>query len=190
MGSRVRANRAQPLPEEAAERWSEMSKEEKRLLQIEAEGSGMLPIYICRWDDEWEVEPKIRITVSLFPRAVGPDDISFPSGRPRAKGLTKGQKSHKMLRKRTRTRKWRRILRTTPISSRRTLSTCLLAIGKLRYCIAWELEQSETVLPGDSGSDEVVRPGSAYLRIHRFQVQPRRVGGRISLSLKSTVGTT
>jgi len=46
----------QPLPEEAAERWSRMSKEERRLLQIKQKGAGMLPIYICKWDDGWEVE--------------------------------------------------------------------------------------------------------------------------------------
>ena len=46
----------QPLPEEAAERWSKMSKEERRLLQIKQKGAGMLPIYICKWDEDWEVE--------------------------------------------------------------------------------------------------------------------------------------
>lgn len=48
--------RPQPLPEEAEERWNKMSKEERRLLQIKQKGTGMLPIYACKWDSDWEVE--------------------------------------------------------------------------------------------------------------------------------------
>ena len=46
----------QPLPKEARSQWENMSKEERRLLQIKKAGANMLPIYICKWDDEWEIE--------------------------------------------------------------------------------------------------------------------------------------
>ena len=46
----------QPLPEESRDQWEKMSKEERRLLQLKMKGANMLPIYICKWDDDWEIE--------------------------------------------------------------------------------------------------------------------------------------
>jgi hypothetical protein len=46
----------QPLPEESRDQWEKLSKEERRLLQLKMKGANMLPIYICKWDDEWEIE--------------------------------------------------------------------------------------------------------------------------------------
>jgi|TARA_B110000438_G_scaffold173177_1_gene165488 hypothetical protein len=46
----------QPLPKEARSQWENMSKEERRLLQIKKAGANMLPIYICKWDKDWEIE--------------------------------------------------------------------------------------------------------------------------------------
>ncbi len=42
----------QPLPEEAREQWKGLSTEERRLLQIKQKGAGMLPLYVCRLDDD------------------------------------------------------------------------------------------------------------------------------------------
>ena len=46
----------QPLPEESRDQWEKMSKEERRLLQLKMKGANMLPIYICKWEDDWGVE--------------------------------------------------------------------------------------------------------------------------------------
>ena len=46
----------QPLPKESRSQWENMSKEEKRLLQIKKAGAKMLPIYICQWKNDWKIE--------------------------------------------------------------------------------------------------------------------------------------
>ena len=46
----------QPLPEAARSDWDAMSDEQHRLIQIRVKGARMLPVYICNWDDVWEVE--------------------------------------------------------------------------------------------------------------------------------------
>jgi len=46
----------QPLPDEAMEQWENLSREERRLLQIKRQGARMLPIYICKWEGDWEIE--------------------------------------------------------------------------------------------------------------------------------------
>ena len=45
-----------PLPKEAQEQWNAFSKEEKRLVQIKQKSVEMLPIYICRVNDDWNIE--------------------------------------------------------------------------------------------------------------------------------------
>ena len=45
-----------PLPKEAQEQWKAFTKEEKRLVQIKQKSVEMLPIYICRMHDDWEIE--------------------------------------------------------------------------------------------------------------------------------------
>ena len=48
--------RVNPMPEDAEKVWNTLSREEKRLLQIKKMGARMIPIYICRWDEEWDVQ--------------------------------------------------------------------------------------------------------------------------------------
>ena len=45
-----------PLPEEAQAQWKAFTKEEKRLVQIKQKSVEMLPIYICKMNDDWEIE--------------------------------------------------------------------------------------------------------------------------------------
>mgnify|MGYP003682192981 CR=1 FL=1 len=45
-----------PLPEDTREQWEKLTKEERRLLQIKQAGANMLPIYICEWNKEWNIE--------------------------------------------------------------------------------------------------------------------------------------
>lgn len=45
-----------PLPKEAQAQWKAFSKEEKRLVQIKQKSVEMLPIYICRMNDDWDIE--------------------------------------------------------------------------------------------------------------------------------------
>ena len=45
-----------PLPKEARAQWESFSQEEMRLIQIKQKSIQMLPIYICKMDDEWGIE--------------------------------------------------------------------------------------------------------------------------------------
>ena len=45
-----------PLPDEAQAQWNSFSKEEKRLVQIKQKSIEMLPIYICKMDEDWGIE--------------------------------------------------------------------------------------------------------------------------------------
>ena len=44
-----------PLPPEAREQWSKLSEEEKRLLQIKQKSIQMLPIFLGKFNSEWEI---------------------------------------------------------------------------------------------------------------------------------------
>jgi hypothetical protein len=45
-----------PLPEAAEKQWKEFSKEERRLVQIKQSSVSMLPIYICKFEEDWTIE--------------------------------------------------------------------------------------------------------------------------------------
>ena len=45
-----------PLPDEAQIQWNSFSKEEKRLVQIKQKSVEMLPIYICKMNENWEIK--------------------------------------------------------------------------------------------------------------------------------------
>ena len=44
-----------PLPPEAREQWSKLSEDEKRLLQIKQKSIQMLPIFLGKFNSEWEI---------------------------------------------------------------------------------------------------------------------------------------
>jgi hypothetical protein len=44
-----------PLPPEAREQWSKLAEEEKRLLQIKQKSIQMLPIFLGKFNPEWQV---------------------------------------------------------------------------------------------------------------------------------------
>ena len=46
----------QPLPKETRSAWEGMSEKQRRLVLLKIKGAKMLPVYICNWDDEWQVE--------------------------------------------------------------------------------------------------------------------------------------
>ena len=53
-----------PLPKEAQEQWKAFTKEEKRLVQIKQKSVEMLPIYICKMHDDWEIELDVPVDYS------------------------------------------------------------------------------------------------------------------------------